>query len=342
MYSPPSCTLNALRASRAEGIPILDVRAPSEYRRGHIVGALSLPLFSDEERAAVGTTYVRKGEQAAIVQGLGYVGRHMEALATEALASASPQGEVIVYCARGGMRSQSVAWLLETVGLRVRWLEGGYRTYHREMQQIPLQYRLVVLGGGTGCGKTEVLREMAEIGGQVVDLEALACHRGSVFGAIEGQTQPSGEHFLNLLGEAFAPLDPARWVLVEGESAFIGHCALPPQFWHRMQQAPYITYTIPQADRLRRIVADYASQGAEALKQAFGVLRKRMGAVRSREAMEALDRGDYLYAARLALDYYDKAYHKTNPINPVWELSPRQDDPRRSAMEICSWIEKYL
>lgn len=102
MYSPPSCTLNVLRASRAEGIPILDVRAPSEYRRGHIVGALSLPLFSDEERAAVGTTYVRKGEQAAIVQGLGYVGRHMEALATEALASASPQGEVIVYCARGG------------------------------------------------------------------------------------------------------------------------------------------------------------------------------------------------------------------------------------------------
>ena len=260
-----TCSPRKILALRAEGVPIVDVRSPGEFSRAHLLGAYSLPLFSDEERAAVGTLYAQEGRDAAVELGLEYVGGKMRSLVQEAKKLAGEGGRIGVYCARGGMRSEAVAWLLSIAGLSVYRLEGGYRAYHQEMMQEPLQYALIVLGGATGCGKTEVLSELAGLGQQVVDLEGLARHRGSVFGGHPDRPQPSGEEFLNLLGEAFLPLDPKRPVWVEGESEMIGHCALTPGFWQRMQSAPFVEYATPREARVKRIVAEYGVLGKEAL-----------------------------------------------------------------------------
>ena len=147
-----TCSPRKILALRAEGVPIVDVRSPGEFSRAHLLGAYSLPLFSDEERAAVGTLYAQEGRDAAVELGLEYVGGKMRSLVQEAKKLAGESGRIGVYCARGGMRSEAVAWLLSIAGLSVYRMEGGYRAYHQEMMQEPLQYALIILGGATGCG----------------------------------------------------------------------------------------------------------------------------------------------------------------------------------------------
>lgn len=340
-----TCSPRKILALRAEGVPIVDVRSPGEFSRAHLLGAYSLPLFSDEERAAVGTLYAQEGRDAAVELGLEYVGGKMRSLVQEAKTLAGESGRIGVYCARGGMRSEAVAWLLSIAGLSVYRMEGGYRAYHQEMMQEPLQYALIILGGATGCGKTEVLSELAGLGQQVVDLEGLARHRGSVFGGHPDRPQPSGEQFLNLLGEAFLPLDPKRPVWVEGESEMIGHCALTPGFWQSMQSAPFVEYATPREARVERIVAEYGVLGKEALLHAFGVIRKRLGAERFTQAREAVEAGDLHTAASLSLVYYDKAYAKCSQSgswqHPVWRYFPTEDNPKKAAQAIIARLE-YL
>lgn len=330
---------------RERGIPILDVRSPAEYERAALEGAYNLPLFTNEERAEVGTLYVQKGRDIAVEVGLGYVGPKMVTLVQLAKAYARENGVVGVYCARGGMRSGSVAWLLSTAGLTVYQLEGGYRSYHRAMIELPLRYRFIILGGSTGCGKTEVLQALRARGAQVVDLEALAHHRGSVFGGFPGEPQPSGERFLNLIGEAFEPLDPQQPVFLEGESEMIGHCALMPDFWQQMQQAPFLSYSIPYEARVARIVREYGSIPIDILKHSFYVIRKRLGGLSHSQAQEALDRGDLTTAVRLALVYYDRTYGRAR-TSSSWQ-TPRQhfelaeDNPHKAAQTILEWLQSH-
>ncbi|MEY2794218.1 MAG: hypothetical protein RJA76_2210, partial [Bacteroidota bacterium] len=180
-------------------VPILDVRSPGEFKRAHIPNALSLPLFTDEEREKVGICYKHQGKEKAVELGLEFVGPKLVNFVKYAKKVAF-EGEILVHCWRGGMRSASMAWLLETAGLKVFLLEGGYKSYRNfvlKIQSEPLPLR--VLGGKTGSGKTELLREMKNAGFQVIDLEDLAKHRGSAFGHFGLEEQPSSEHFENLL-----------------------------------------------------------------------------------------------------------------------------------------------
>ena len=288
-------------------VPIVDVRSPEEYRRGHIPGAVNIALFSDEERAAVGTTYVRTGPREAVLQGLEFVGIKMRGLCESALALKSEQ--LRVYCMRGGMRSRSIARLFETVNIQCMVLEGGYKTFRRAVaDEIAMQRKLYILSGYTGSGKTEILNELKKKQQQVIDLEGLACNKGSVFGALGQPPQPSAEHFENLLFAELRKTDQTKPLWVEDESANIGKLQIPHSFFNLMKTAKTIQLQVPQSVRMARLLKEYGSFDCTLLAESIRKLEKRLGYERCRKAIELCLAGELRQAAKILLDYYDKAY----------------------------------
>jgi tRNA 2-selenouridine synthase len=292
--------------------PIIDVRSPGEFAHGHIPGAHGLPLFSDEERAVVGTLYKRQGRDAAVLEGLRFVGPRMAALVEQAR-SIAPQGKVRVHCWRGGERSGSVAWLLDKAGFaEVRTLRGGYKAFRQHvLDSFNRTLLLQVVGGYTGSGKTELLALLAVQGEQVLDLEALASHKGSSFGMLGQGPQPTTEHFENLLWSALARLDPAQPIWCEDESVMIGRVKVPDAFFHHMRTAPLFFAHVPVEQRVERLVQGYGGFPKEQLAAALERIRKRMGPQHCKAALEALDAGDLAAVARATLVYYDKAYQRS-------------------------------
>lgn len=296
---------------RAKTLPVFDVRTRAEFEQGRIPGAHSLPLFNEEERAIVGTLYHQVGKDEAVLKGLEIVGPKLRQL-VEQVQAMLPEGapkEVLVHCWRGGMRSGSVAWLLETAGFKVGILRDGYKSFRRWcIAQLYQPRKLVILGGLTGTGKTAFLAQLRERGEQVIDLEALANHRGSAFGALDQPKQPSNEQFENTLAVAWAALDTERRVWLEDESRNIGRCFLPDSFWMRMSHAPVIVATVSLERRLDHLVEVYGQADPEALSACFDSVSKRLGLERTRAAKAAIAQGQLREAAALALDYYDRGY----------------------------------
>jgi len=308
----------------AGGGALLDVRTPAEFRQGHIPGAANLPLFSDGERAEVGTLYKQQGRQAAVLRGLALVGPRMEALAAELVAwsERSAGSPLRLHCWRGGMRSGSVAWLAEQLELPVLLLEGGYKSYRRwvlELFERPWPVRL--LGGRTGSGKTELLLALRERGAAVVDLEGLAHHRGSSFGGLGLPEQPSSEHYENRLAAALAPLAGEEQIWLEAESAMVGRCRIPAGLWHQMKAAPVLAVERPLQERVDHLVDIYGAQDPVALAEATQRIAKRLGPQRTALALDAIERGDWATACRQMLDYYDRCYdhelgdHAVTPVD---------------------------
>lgn len=289
--------------------PIVDVRSPAEFSAGHVTGALSLPLFDDAERAEVGTLYKQDSPDAAMLRGLELAGRKMRAL-VERAREMVPDGQAVVQCWRGGQRSASVGWLLERAGMEVKQLTGGYkayRAYAREWLSQP-HHRLNVLGGATGSGKTVVLHALRDTGVRIVDLEGLAHHRGSSFGALGQQEQPTTEEFENRLFAALRAIPAGERVWLEDESRMIGTVCQPTVFYDRLVSAPLVRLEVPLERRIQNLVADYSGFALDELSAAFSRLRKRLGGEHLATALEALERRDYVTAAGIALVYYDKAY----------------------------------
>ncbi len=196
-----TCSIEIQQLRELKG-PLVDVRSPGEFEKGHWPGAINVPLFNDEERAAVGTAYKQQGRTPAIHLGLELTGPKLSSLARQ-LESLRDQGDPRIYCWRGGMRSASVAWLAQQIDLKPRLLQGGYKSYRRWAQsRFEQAWPLRVMGGRTGTGKTDLLLAMAARGAAVVDLEGLANHRGSSFGGLGLPDQPSTEHYENQLAEA--------------------------------------------------------------------------------------------------------------------------------------------
>lgn len=297
--------------TQAAHLPVLDVRAPAEFAAGRVPGAYSLPLFSDEERAAVGTCYKRQGRDAAVLLGLDLAGPKLRGLA-EAARALAPAGRVLVHCWRGGLRSASVAWLLETAGLNVATLEGGYKAFRRFARDVLAAPRLFrVLGGLTGVGKTEVLHALAARGAAALDLEGLARHKGSVFGHLGEAPQPTQEQFENVLAMRLHALPATTPVWVEDESRRLGRVVLPPALYAQMQAADLVVLEAPVEARVARLVATYGAFPPDALQEAIGSARKRLGEGRRRDARDAVARGDLAAACRILLAYYDAAYAHT-------------------------------
>ncbi|NJB85295.1 tRNA 2-selenouridine synthase [Lewinella marina] len=319
---------------------LLDVRSPGEYARGHAPGAVNLPLFSDAERAEVGTLYKQESPDAALLRGLEIAGGKMRQL-VESARAAAPQGRVVVQCWRGGQRSGSVAWLLEKAGMDVRQLAGGYKAYRAFVRSwlATERHPLRVISGPTGSGKTRVLHALAAAGESIIDLEGLANHKGSSFGALGEAPQPTTESFENLLFAALRRIPPGRTVWVEDESRMIGIVCQPDAFYDRLVAAPVIELEQPEEWRVANLVRDYAGYQPEDLAAAFTRLRKRLGGQHLQAALKALEQQDFPTAARIALVYYDKTYAHyaaRKGAGEVTRLTLQDPDPAVTARQILN------
>lgn len=300
-------TVEEFMALRRRGIPVIDVRSPGEYGKASVPGAVSIPLFTDEERAMVGTIYTKKGSVKAVQLGLEYVGPRLAAYTQRALDLRSD--ELLVYCWRGGNRSASMGWLFETVGLRSIILEGGYKAYRNYLLDgFRRSFRLIVIGGRTGSGKSDVLRALASAGEQVIDLEAIASHKGSAFGAIGEPEQPSTEYFENMLFDVLSRFDVTKPIWIEDESLNIGKVVIPREFFSTMSLSPMVLVQASDDERLDRIMRDYAFADPEVIVSCIRKIEKRMGSERCSQACKMALEGDMRSAAALCLKYYDKLY----------------------------------
>jgi tRNA 2-selenouridine synthase len=260
-------TLTDTRAlGQADFDAIIDVRSPSEYAEDHLPGAVSMPVLSDAERAEVGTIYTQESPFRARKIGAALVARNAARHIEDRLMGMEGGWRPLVYCWRGGQRSGSFASILSQIGWRVEVLEGGYRTWRRLvvgwLYDAELGVRLIRLDGYTGTAKTALLKEVAALGGQVIDLEGLARHRGSILGDVEG-AQPAQKGFETALVQALDALDPARPVLVEAESARIGTLRLPPALWAAMKDSPRIVVEAPVEARAAFLAKAYAELAAD-------------------------------------------------------------------------------
>ncbi|MFK8054958.1 MAG: tRNA 2-selenouridine(34) synthase MnmH [Saprospiraceae bacterium] len=315
---------------QAEGLVLLDTRSPGEFEQGRVIGAQPLPLFSDEERAQVGTTYKKKDPKQAFLEGLEIVGPKLRWLVEEAAKYSQKGGlpnEIGVYCWRGGDRSASVSILLEKAGFKVTRLKGGYKAYRNHGREYleNLPHTLTVVDGSTGSGKTVLLHELKRLGAQVLDLEGIANHRGSAFGLVPGTVQPSSEHATNLIFDELRKFDVSKTVWAENESRNIGSVFLPHAINDKLADSHRLMLIVPREDRLAHIVDMYGAYPPAEIIATVEKIQKRLGGLAAKQAIEAANNGDAAAVADLVLAYYDKAYA---------HYSARQEVPSADRVEV--------
>ena len=322
----------------AETHPVFDVRSPGEYNHAHMPGAVSLPLFTDEERKQVGTAYKQISREQAIKIGLDYFGPKMRNLVeqVEALAvdsrPACPAGRlpttdsrlVLVYCWRGGMRSGAVSWLLDMYGFKVYTLIGGYKKFRNNVLDTFKQpYHFNIIGGYTGSGKTELLKTLKEKGEKVIDLENIANHKGSAFGAIGLPPQPTQEMFENLLSNELSAISSKEGlrttnyelltscIWLEDESQRIGLINIPGDLWKNMRQSKVWFLDIPFEERLKHIIPEYGILEQEKLIAAIERISQKLGHLNAKTAILLLKEGKISESFDILLRYYDKFYFRS-------------------------------
>jgi tRNA 2-selenouridine synthase len=309
---------------------VIDVRSPAEYKHAHIPGAYSLPLFSDEERAIVGTAYKQESREIAIKHGLDFFGPKMKKIVEEveglALKVEGSSKTILVYCWRGGMRSGAVGWLLDVYGFKVHTLVGGYKKFRtRVLDTFKLPFDLKILGGYTGAGKTEVIKELERLGEHVIDLEDIAKHKGSAFGNIGMPDQPTQEMFENVLSirlralryESNNSLNSNPQLIIEhspiwleDESQRIGLINIPNDLWQTMRRSPLCFLDIPFEERLKHIVEEYGCFDKEKMIDAILRIKDRLGNLEAKKAIDFLNEDNTIESFRILLKYYDKWYTK--------------------------------
>jgi tRNA 2-selenouridine synthase len=293
----------------AKSYPVFDVRSPAEYQHAHLPGAISLPLFSDAERALVGTAYKQQSRDMAIKIGLDFFGPKMRGMVEEVEQIANSNTKtVLVHCWRGGMRSNAVAWLLSTYGFNVHLLVGGYKNYRTwALEQFNLNHNLQIIGGFTGSGKTKILHDLQQQGHAVIDLEGLAQHKGSALGGIGQPPQPSQEQFENLLALALYQ-NTGQTILLEDESQRIGNRQIPMGIWNQMRKSTLYFFDIPFDIRLAYLVEEYGHLPSQSIADAVLRIQKRLGGLATKQVSQAVLSGDLNTAFALLLAYYDRYY----------------------------------
>jgi tRNA 2-selenouridine synthase len=306
----------------AASVPVIDVRAPAEYAAGHIPGAFSLPVFDDQERAQVGTAYKQRSRTEAMDIGLEIVGPKMKGF-VEAARRLAPGGEILVHCWRGGMRSSSMGWLLETAGFKVSILTGGYKAYRAHIREnLVTGKRFIVLGGQTGSGKTRWLNQLREAGEPVIDLEALANHRGSAFGGIGLGSQPTNEQFENELFAQLQRFGAEDTIWIEDESRSIGSVFMPDPFVLAMKSSPVIRIEVPEEIRIQIILDEYAGLDKGQLAGSILKISRRLGGLVTQECLQKLEEDDFAAVVGLLLPYYDKTYTHSLGTHPAEHIAP--------------------
>ncbi|MDD2200294.1 MAG: tRNA 2-selenouridine(34) synthase MnmH [Bacteroidales bacterium] len=309
---------------------VIDVRTPNEYILGHIPGAYNIPLFSNEERAEVGTLYKHEGKYPAILRGLDIVGPKMSEIVRNINRLKTENQNIIVYCWRGGMRSESIMWLLNTAGIKTLRLIGGYKAYRQYGKNIlSRDYKIIILGGKTGTGKTRILYKLKELGEQVIDLEKKAHHKGSAFGIIGMPVQNYNEQFENNLIEDFLQINPEKRLWLEDESKNIGRNFIPDELYLQMKKSLVLFVETELDYRINYLLEDYAKVDKEVLKDSLLRIKKRLGNNNVIDAINALESNDFNQFAEIVLRYYDKAYINSlskKPQEMVYKLNLNTSD----------------
>jgi len=298
---------------------LIDVRSEGEFLAGRIPASSNIPILNDEERKIVGTIYKHNGSQTAVLKGLELTGPHLNERLKVALKIVSGR-DVVVHCWRGGMRSEFFAFLFHYYGLKPKMIKGGYKAYRTKAHETfctPLNIQ--ILSGKTGSAKTYILNELENLGEQIIDIEKLAHHRGSSFGAIGMDVQHSQEQFENNLFECLRKLDSKRPVWIEDESRNIGSNVIPERFWKQMRSANRYVVEKDLEERLAIIMNDYGSFSIDDLIQSMSKIGKRLGPQHVKTAIELLQNGEIKEAFKMALVYYDKAY--TYQIDKLTDLT---------------------
>jgi tRNA 2-selenouridine synthase len=308
-------TLSSLSQLAALGFDdIIDVRSPAEFAEDHVPGAINLPVLDDVERAEVGTIYKQDSPFRARKVGAARVAANASRHLQGPLADKSGGWRPLVYCWRGGQRSGSFASILAQIGWRVELVSGGYKAYRslvvEALYDAVFPCPVILLDGNTGSAKTELLHRLAARDVQILDLEGLAHHRGSLFGAMAGG-QPSQKAFESALAGAIARLDPMRPVVVEAESSKVGNCRLPPGLWKAMAAARRVEVVAPVAARARYLLTAYADLTADTARLASVVnrLRPAHSATQIAAWQVMVNQGDFeQLAAGLMAEHYDPRY----------------------------------
>jgi tRNA 2-selenouridine synthase len=329
----------------SKNIPVIDVRSPKEFDTGRFPGAINIPLFENEERATVGIAYKQINRNTAVLKGLEIVGPKMKDFAKKAQEIAA-NNQLLVYCWRGGMRSASMAWLFDMLGIKTYTLIGGYRSYRRYGKtQLSLAQNLIILGGLTGSGKTETLRKIKEKGEQILDLELLANHKGSAFGALGQNNQLPNEQFENDLICDFLKLDLSKPIWIEDESHSIGSNWVPNELFLTMRKSPVIKMEIDKEIRIKRLVKEYAGFDKNQLESCILKIGKRLGGQHVKKALECLKNDQLDVVADITLTYYDKSYSfgvDSREKVTIFPVRLDQDDPEKNAEILIEFAKKNI
>ena len=350
----------------AQVFPVLDVRSPGEHGQAHFPGAISLPIFTDEQRKIIGTAYKQQSREAAVDLGIHFFAERMKIMpgeVSEILKKIDPDkskpdqkispGEksLLIHCWRGGMRSEAVAWLLSLYGYKIYVLKGGYKAYRTwALLQFEKEYSLKILGGFTGSGKTEVLQEMQRRGKLIIDLEGLAHHKGSSFGALGQKPQPSQEMFENSLAlhlwkaksfaspNSDAPTKIINEIWLEDESRHIGSVGIPQKLWEQMRKMPLYFLDIPQEERINFIVSQYGEFEQQLLIDSITRIQKKLGGLETKNAINFLLEGKVKECFSILIRYYDKLYinsmHKRENIDLLLNKIPAKSVTVENASNI--------
>lgn len=316
--NPHIFSIEKLASSMAEFDAIIDVRSPAEFALDHIPGAINLPVLSNEERIEIGTLYKQVSPFAAKKLGAAYVSRNIANHLESSLIDFPREWRPLIYCWRGGERSGAFTHILNRVGWKAMQLQSGYQGFRRVvidgLDQAAKDFSFQVIAGMTGSGKTRILQEIGALGQQILDLEGLAIHRGSVLGNEPNSEQPSQKGFETNLWNALNQLDPNKIVFVESESKKVGGLHIPDPLMKRIREGQCIELRSGTATRVSWLLREYRHflANPESFKQKLGLLTSRYGKVQISKWYEAIDAGDFeSLVEELLVMHYDPSYHSS-------------------------------
>ena len=300
--------------------PIIDIRSPHEYAKGHWPGSINLPLFNDKEREIIGILYKKQGQNEAIKAGIKLIIPKLSSikyalkeiyLEAKDESTANKATALKIYCWRGGLRSKTLVWLSGKINISAFQLIGGYKSYRKwVLNQFEKEWPIHLLGGKTGSAKTKILLSLSQQKICTLDLEGLANHRGSSFGGLGLPTQPSCEQYENLISESLNKLKIInnKKIWLEDESPNLGNCRIPNELIKQMKKAPVLEITKTKKDRIKELIDIYSKFNQDELKQATLRIQKRLGPQRTKLALEAIEKKDWETVCDAILDYYDRCY----------------------------------